>query len=265
MLDTTSSWNSFYRKSQAFISNLAGTIYTFITNQLVQVYTATAYSALSATDLNMVSNVVGATGSAVLRGLGRLAIVSAEAVGYATDYLIELTNSNSAVGNTTGVPSISIYKSGRNVVQNDIIYSQQFYAKNYLGTKTLFGKVESLITNSSAGAGDDGALDFYTCVNGTSSLVMRLNGADNENNSYRPVDLNGNALKTSSGSMTIDTSGSSGTGSLTLATKDGTAGSGAGLLLTGNTLLSGSAGGNSGQHLCLTIGGTAYKIALLNP
>jgi hypothetical protein len=37
------------------------------------------------------------------------------------------------------------------------------------------------------------------------------------------------------------------------------------LVLTGNTLLSGSSGGNSGQHLCLTIGGTVYKIALQNP
>jgi hypothetical protein len=28
--------------------------------------------------------------------------------------------------------------------------------------------------------------------------------------------------------------------------------------------LNASAGGSSGQHLCLTIGGTVYKIALLN-
>jgi hypothetical protein len=77
--------------------------------------------------------------------------------------------------------------------------------------------------------------------------------------------MNGNNITTSTGNMTIDTASSSGTGTLTLATKDGTPGSGAGLLLTGDTLLSGSAGGNSGQHLCLTIGGTVYKIKLENP
>lgn len=43
-------------------------------------------------------------------------------------------------------------------------------------------------------------------------------------------------------------------------------GTGGSLTLTGGTdLLSGSAGGNSGQHLVLTINGVNYKIALLNP
>jgi hypothetical protein len=56
-----------------------------------------------------------------------------------------------------------------------------------------------------------------------------------------------------------------GTGAIVLNTKTGTAGSGAGLNLKGNTLTDGSAGGNSGQHLCLTINNVVYKIALLNP
>ena len=65
--------------------------------------------------------------------------------------------------------------------------------------------------------------------------------------------------------MSIDTNVSSTAGAtLTLATKDNVPGSGAGLVLTGNTLLNASAGIFSGQHLCLTIGGTVYKIALLN-
>ena len=97
-------------------------------------------------------------------------------------------------------------------------------------------------------------------------MVWRLNGADNENNSFRPLDLNGNALKTTTGSMTIDTSSSSTAGAtLTLATKDNVVGSGTGLALTGNTLLSATAGAPVvGQYLSLTIGGTNYKIALLN-
>ncbi len=135
-------------------------------------------------------------------------------IGY-TNPQLTLNNSNATAGNTTGVPSVEYYKSGRNAVQNDIILSESFYAKNYLGTKTLFGKIECLITNTSAGASDDGALDFYTCVNGTSSLVMRLNGADNENNFYRPLDMNGNAIKTSTGNITIDgTSAPSGSGQI---------------------------------------------------
>jgi len=78
--------------------------------------------------------------------------------------------------------------------------------------------------------------------------------------------MNGNDIRTASGSLSVGCSTSSTAGAvLTLATKDNVAGSGAGLALTGNTLISPTSGGNSGQHLCLTIGGVAYKIQLLNP
>ena len=77
--------------------------------------------------------------------------------------------------------------------------------------------------------------------------------------------MNGQSVKTSSGNISISATSSTGAGTLTLATKDGTPGSGAGLLLTGDTLLSSTAGGNAGNFLCLTIGGTAYKLRLLNP
>ena len=66
--------------------------------------------------------------------------------------------------------------------------------------------------------------------------------------------------------MEINTSASSTAGAvLTLATKDNVAGSGAGLVLTGNTLQSANAGLHFGQHLVITLNGSVYKIALLNP
>jgi hypothetical protein len=137
------------------------------------------------------------------------------------DPILTLNNTNATAGNTNGVPTMEYYKSGRNVNTNDIIASQRFNAKNYLGTKTPFGRIDCVATSSSAPTGDDGALDFYTCVNGTSSLVFRLNGADNENNSFRPLDMNGNAIKTSSGDLSIETTGSSGSGNITIAGKAG--------------------------------------------
>lgn len=140
-------------------------------------------------------------------------------VGYTTTPTIQVFNTNTTAGNTTGVPSIEFYKRGRNVVQNDVIATQSFNALNYLGTKTTFGKIECVATNSSAGSSDDGAMDFYSCVNGTSSLVMRLNGADNENNSFRPLDMNGNNIRTATGDMTITSVGSSGTGNIAVSAK----------------------------------------------
>jgi hypothetical protein len=152
-------------------------------------------------------------------------------------------------------------------VNNDQLARISFQGEDNAGTKTEFATIECVATqvNPAPGIGVDGAIDFNCAINGTKATLMRINGADNEINAFRPLDMNGQDIKTSSGNMTIGNASSSAAGSvLTLATKDNAAGSGLGLALTGNTLLSGSASGNSGQHLCLSIGGTVYKIALLN-
>ena len=142
-------------------------------------------------------------------------------VGYNASPQITLNNSRSDAGASVGVPSIEYYKSGRNVVANDIVGSNFYYGKNYVGTKTLFGKIECVATTTGLN-NDDGALDFYSCVNGVNNLVFRLNGADNENNSFRPFDINGNAIKTSQTNITIDATASSGTGQILIQPKTGT-------------------------------------------
>ena len=48
---------------------------------------------------------------------------------------------------------------------------------------------------------------------------FRINGADSENNMFLPIDMNGQAIKSSSGNLSISTSGSSGTGTITLTPK----------------------------------------------
>ena len=186
------------------------------------------------------------------------------ATGTTTSPILSLVSTSGVAGTTNGTATIKTNKTGRNATTGDIVMSQQYNARNFNGVDTTFGKIECTATTATAGD-TDGSLDFYTHITTTNQLVFRLNGADNENNSFRPFDLNGNALKTSTGSMSIDTNASSTAGAtLTLATKDNVAGSGAGLVLTGNTLLNVSAGGSASTHLCLTIGGTVYKIALLN-
>jgi hypothetical protein len=139
-------------------------------------------------------------------------------VGYISSPQITLNNSRTDNGNTIGVPTTEYYKSGRNVVANDIVASQLYYAKNYAGAKTLFGKMECVATTTGLN-NDDGALDFYSCVNGINNLVFRLNGADNENNSFRPLDMNGNALKTSQTNLAIEATASTGTGNISISAK----------------------------------------------
>jgi hypothetical protein len=62
-------------------------------------------------------------------------------------------------------------------------------------------------------------MDFYTCINGVNQNVLRLNGADNENNTFRPFDLNGNALKTSTTNLNIEATASTGTGQIIITPK----------------------------------------------
>ena len=182
--------------------------------------------------------------------------------------MLSLVNTSSNPSASIGTCMIKTNKTGRNATTGDILMSQQFNALNNTGVDTTFAKIECQATTATAGD-TDGSIDFYTQigpVNPNLQLVFRLNGADNENNSFRPLDMNNNIIKTSTGSLSLNTASSTTAGAtLTFATKDNVAGSGAGLVLTGNTLQSATAGGHFGQHLCLTINGTPYKIALLNP
>jgi hypothetical protein len=95
---------------------------------------------------------------------------------------------------------------------------------------------------------DDGSLAILCATQSGGVNVMaeflRLNGADNENNSFRPFDLNGNALKTSTGDLAIDTTASTGAGNLTLTAKP-----------NGNIALSTTGAGGAGVISATTANG----------
>ena len=138
------------------------------------------------------------------------------------------------------------------------------FALDGTATPREWSRIQTKVENVGAG-NQDGTLSIFNSVNGTVLETFNFNGAQNENNTFRPFDLNNNDIRTSTGNIVLSGTLSSGVGSIELKSKDATAGAGTGLILTGNTLLSGSSGGNSGQHLALTINGTVYKISLLNP
>ena len=145
--------------------------------------------------------------------------LKADNVGYLTDELLLLENTNATAGNTIGVPSLEMFKSGRNGAVGDIVSTIQFNAKDSAGIKRSFGRIESTITTTTAPLNHDGALDFYSLINSVNQIVFRMNGADNENNSFRPLDLNGNALKTSTGDLSIQAFASTGNGDIFLQPK----------------------------------------------
>jgi len=138
--------------------------------------------------------------------------------GYNANPNLTITATSASAGTTSGVPSVQYYKSGRNGANNDIIGSHQFFAKNSTGVKTEFAKIETLIRNVGAG-NDDGSIGIFATLNGVSTEFMRINGADGDNNFLKPLDMNGSAITSSSGSLSISTSASTGTGNLTLTPK----------------------------------------------
>jgi hypothetical protein len=189
--------------------------------------------------------------------------VNSTASGYTNTYEVQLQNLNATSGFTTGVPSVHYYKAGRNAVSGDVIGSEHFYGKNVAGTKVEFARVEAQARTVTAGA-ETGYWGVSVPVAGVMTNFLQCNANTNSVNMFKSVDMNGQILKTSSNNINIDASTSSGAGIINLTTKAGTAGSGAGLTLTGNTLTASTVGASAGQYLCLTINGTVYKIALLN-
>jgi len=184
-----------------------------ITHQSISPYTIVSPANVGITANNVIltsNNLTSTTDTLTVKGLTS---------GYTSSPNIIVENALASAGNTTGVPSTKYYKSGRTTVLNDVIMSQQFNAKNYANVEKTYGKIECSITGASAITGDDGALDFYTLINGVNQNVLRLNGADNENNTFRPFDLNGNALKTSVTNLEINSTSSTGTGQIILTPK----------------------------------------------
>jgi hypothetical protein len=108
---------------------------------------------------------------------------------------------------------------GRNVLQNEELYRMSVLGNTPTLANQEFARIEVSCTTLGA-TGNDGTIDFWSSVNGTISEVFRMNGADNENNSFRPLDMNGQDVKSSSGNMVITTTSSTGTGTLNINAKN---------------------------------------------
>ena len=191
---------------------------------------------------------------------GQATVQKASAGGQANPCLI-LNNTNA-----TGSVAMEIYKAKPTAgLAGEQLFNQSVYGKDSANAKQEYTRITHTIRDPTNGA-EDGSIELGAFVNGSFANFLQINGNENEINALRPLDMTGNNIRTTTGNMAINVASSVTAGAvLTLATKDNVAGSGAGLALTGDTLLSPTSGGSSGQHLALTIGGVVYKIALLNP
>jgi len=158
-------------------------------------------------------------------------------------------------------PSIKIDRPNVASTAGNTIGAIGFFADNAASTSFEFGRLQTKTENVAAG-NEDGTISIFGLSNGLLNEVFNYNGgASNEMNSFRPLDMNNNAVRSSTGDLVLDASVSSGNGYIALTTKNGTGG----LIINGDKTQSATAGGSAGTHLVITLNGAVYKIALLNP
>jgi hypothetical protein len=182
---------------------------------------------------------------------------------------INLKNSNTGAGLIGGNPII-YERTKATITTNDVIGSHHYWALDSGSTRREYARTTAVVKDSTAGS-IDSSLDFKVATNSTLASMLELNGADNQIDALKPIDMNNNSIVSSTGGITLDTTASSGTGVITLNTKNGTAGSGTGLVLSGNTLTVTTSGPNVQEpaHLCLYLPDPVtglsklYKIQLL--
>jgi hypothetical protein len=195
--------------------------------------------------------------------------------------------------NAVGSVAMEIYKNKPTPgVAGDVLFNQSVYGKDNGGAKQEFTRITHTIRDAAV-AGEDGSIEFSAFVNGSVNTFLQINGNQNEVNCLKNLDMEGHNIRTSSGGLTIDTTGSSGSGDINISGKsssimtlsatqinlNSTGGNHVNLNSTGNVSLnaanqlifngpnlqSNTSGGNSGQHLVISLNGNIYKIRLELP
>ena len=204
-----------------------------------------------------------------------------------------MRNSNVA---PTSYPSLKLDKSGVAAPAAGTISAISSWAVDATGTSREWSRIQTKTENVGVG-NQDGTLSIFNSVNGVVSETFNFNGGQNENNCFRPLDMNNQQIRSNNGDLTLTTTASTGTGKISLNAKedismtakqfdlttqptspatafagiyldsaggmelqaDGT------LQITGTNKTTGSVSGASGLYLSITINGTPYKIELLTP
>ena len=223
-------------------------------------------SILSGTPSLIGQSTIGAFNNAQM-ALNQRIILQTQQVDDFTNPTVQIWNNNASI---SSFPSIKFNKTTTATPAGSTVGAINFYARAADNVSYEWARMSASVRNTTTG-NQDGSITMSCLINGAISDFFTFNGADSENNSLKPLDMNGQAFKTSSGNLLISAASSTGVGQIQIDTKPGTLGSGLGLALSGNTLTSPTAGGSSGHHLCLTLPDPTtglprvYKIALLNP
>jgi len=125
--------------------------------------------------------------------------------------ILELNN------NATGGSTINFNKDAISVA-TDVISTINSSTRDVNNTSRIFTRLQSR-TSAVGTNNQDGTLAVSVLINGTLTEVFNFQGGENEINSFRTLDMNGQAIKTASGNLIISSTTSTGVGVITLTSK----------------------------------------------
>jgi hypothetical protein len=197
-------------------------------------------SITSTTSAVGITPLAGQDCNVVVSGAGGLHIQQASAGG-ATNPSCRMTNTNA-----TGSVAMEVYKNKPTAgVAGDVLFTQSIFGKDAGNLKQEYTRITHTIRDNTS-LSEDGSMEFLCFNAGSVTTFLQLNGVENEINIYKTLDLNGNAIRTTTGDMAISTQPSTGTGNMNITAKGGmNLNTGLGLsstTTTGNILLRTNAG-----------------------
>jgi len=137
-------------------------------------------------------------------------------VGGQANPILTLNNTNA-----TGSVAMEVYKNKPTAVANgDVLFNQSVYGKDSALNKQEYTRISHTIRDGTGGV-EDGSIEFGAFVNGSFNNFLQINGNENEVNCLKVLDMGGNSIRTNAGNLTIETTASSGTGTIALTPKTG--------------------------------------------
>lgn len=135
-------------------------------------------------------------------------------VGGQANPILNLQNTDAS-----GSVAIEIYKNKPTAgIIGDTLFNQSVYGNDASNVKQEYTRITHIIRDATVGS-TDGSISIQTTLNNTITELMCINSADSQIEIYQPLDVNSYSIVTSTGNLVLDASGSSGNGSITLATK----------------------------------------------
>jgi hypothetical protein len=128
--------------------------------------------------------------------------------------LVNTEANNTSVG-------LEVYKNkGTAGTAGDTLFQQSVYGKDSGNAKQEYTRITHTIRDATASS-EDGSMELSCFTAGGIATFLQLNGVEGEVNCLKTLDMGGNNISSSSGSMTITTASSTGLGNITQTAKAG--------------------------------------------